>query len=310
MTTSEPGLNLLVELSKRTEELRTAQTRITELERRVAELRAALKKKKEEFDTTVRLNQSAHQEREAAVHETMQMRGEMFELAMVKKELEARYEELRQLREFAQKAAIEERRNIGRDIHSETLNGIDRVVREIRSMERPELSSISDELIRIRRETGRIMKRMHPDVLEANNFIPALETLAMRCSKHDKIPCHFVNMIGDDDFEPTDHYKKLEIYRIIQEAMNNLVKHSRAASAEIRVSRLGGTLEIVVTDDGVGCGEETMARRREQRLLEGGGQGSGDIENWAKLIDAVVSWQRRKPPQKGTIFTLKVGGCA
>ncbi len=308
--TSDPGFNLLVELGKLTEQLKASQKRQQELEAELADARKKLKKRESDLDTTVRLKKAIDDERMSALNETVKIRGEMNELAALKKELESRYEELRQVRQFAQKAAIQERRNIERDVHSETLNGIDRVVREIRSMERPELLSIADELIRIRRETSRIMKRMHPDVLEANHFIPALETLANRCTKQDKIPCKFVNMIGTDDFEPSDHYKKLEIYRIVQEAMNNLVKHSQATAAEIRVSREGDTLEIAVLDDGVGCGEDTMFLRRQQRILEGGGQGSGDIENWAKLIDADVHWKRRPRPEKGTQFTLIVEGCA
>jgi signal transduction histidine kinase len=308
--TSDPGFNLLVELGKLTEQLKASQKRQQELEAELTDARKKLKKRETDLDTTVRLKKEIDDERMSALNETVKIRVEMNELASLKKELETRYEELRQVRQFAQRAAIQERRNIGRDVHSETLNGIDRVVREIRSMERPELYGIADELIRIRRETSRIMKRVHPDVLEANNFIPALETLASRCTKQDKIPCKFINMIGDDDFEPEDNYKKLEIYRIVQEAMNNLVKHSQAKSAEIRVSRLGSTLEIVVIDDGIGCGEDTMVRRREQRILEGGGQGSGDIEIWAKMIDADVHWKRRPRPDNGTTFTLVVNDCA
>jgi hypothetical protein len=53
-----------------------------------------------------------------------------------------------------------------------------------------------------------------------------------------------------------------------------------------------------------------MVRRREQRILEGGGQGSGDIEIWAKMIDADVHWKRRPRPDNGTVFTLVVNDCA
>ena len=42
------------------------------------------------------------------------------------------------------------------------------------------------------------------------------------------------------------------IYRLVQEALTNVAKHSRAEHVRLRVVEQGGTIEISVSDDGVG----------------------------------------------------------
>ena len=45
---------------------------------------------------------------------------------------------------------------------------------------------------------------------------------------------------------------EMELYRIVQEALNNAVRHARAASVAVDVDTTDGTVTITVRDDGVG----------------------------------------------------------
>jgi signal transduction histidine kinase len=42
------------------------------------------------------------------------------------------------------------------------------------------------------------------------------------------------------------------VYRVVQEALTNVAKHSRAEHVRLRVVEKGGTIEVSVSDDGVG----------------------------------------------------------
>ncbi|MBS1794271.1 MAG: hypothetical protein JSS81_10475 [Acidobacteria bacterium] len=68
------------------------------------------------------------------------------------------------------------------------------------------------------------------------------------------------------------------LYRIVQEAVNNLVRHSGAARARVEISKTGAALRIVVTDDGRGF-DETAARPAN------GGFGLAGIRERARLLN-------------------------
>ena len=53
-----------------------------------------------------------------------------------------------------------------------------------------------------------------------------------------------------DDFFPQD--LQINFYRIVQECLNNIVKHSEATRAGVRVWREGQRLFLQITDDGIG----------------------------------------------------------
>jgi signal transduction histidine kinase len=51
--------------------------------------------------------------------------------------------------------------------------------------------------------------------------------------------------------EMSDDYKTV-IYRVVQEAMNNAARHSKAKNIRVSVRQNAGRISVVVTDDGVG----------------------------------------------------------
>ncbi|HJR73233.1 MAG TPA: ATP-binding protein [Luteimonas sp.] len=62
-----------------------------------------------------------------------------------------------------------------------------------------------------------------------------------------------------------DSARSLDLLRLLQEALTNVFKHSRAQRVEVRVARVGERMEVRVRDDGRG-----LADRAEQRSFEGG----------------------------------------
>ena len=57
------------------------------------------------------------------------------------------------------------------------------------------------------------------------------------------------------------------VYRVAQEALRNVVKHSGAKHALVRIAVVGGGCELTIEDDGVGIDEETLRSGPEEGHL-------------------------------------------
>jgi signal transduction histidine kinase len=74
----------------------------------------------------------------------------------------------------------------------------------------------------------------------------------------------------DADLESLDEARALVIYRLVQEALTNIARHSRATKAEIRIvsaltADLAPSVDILVADDG--CGADLPAPRTGLGLI-------------------------------------------
>jgi signal transduction histidine kinase len=73
----------------------------------------------------------------------------------------------------------------------------------------------------------------------------------------------------------------LAAYRIVQEALTNVLKHAGPATARVRVRRVGGALELEVCDDGLGSRDPRQGHgqvgMRERAALYGGVVDTGDL---------------------------------
>ena len=85
---------------------------------------------------------------------------------------------------------------------------------------------------------------------------------------------------------------QLSIFRIIQEQLNNILKHSKASRATIHLSRLKDEIILIISDNGVGC----------DILKENNGVGIINIKSRVELLNGSV-WITSRP-KKG--FELKV----
>src|SRR5688572_28040904 len=76
-----------------------------------------------------------------------------------------------------------------------------------------------------------------------------LQQLAQAAMAHTQIDVKFETDI--EDVMPSNAFQ-VEIYRIVQEALNNIVKHAQAKKATIRLIVAEGRGELCIEDDGLG----------------------------------------------------------
>jgi signal transduction histidine kinase len=97
-------------------------------------------------------------------------------------------------------------------------------------------------------EVRRVIRDLRPIYLEDLGLVPAIEMLTQSLTQADQLEA--VCTIEGDARRLTPE-RELAVYRIVQEALNNVIKHAQAQHVEVRL-RFDETLSVSVRDDGVG----------------------------------------------------------
>lgn len=162
----------------------------------------------------------------------------------------------------------EERRRIGRDLHDglgQMLTGIrmlsESLARKLKANALPgadEVMEISN-MIREADEMARTISRDMVQVdLEKRGLQVALEELCKKTSKMTGVICQ---LLVPAAVNIEDHNAALHLYRIIQEAVNNAIKHGKSDNITIRLSRTEHHISVTIDDDGVGFTETSKENR-------------------------------------------------
>ncbi|MBC8000351.1 MAG: hypothetical protein IAF58_20510 [Leptolyngbya sp.] len=142
----------------------------------------------------------------------------------------------------------------------------------------------------------RVINDLHPSVLETMGFKSALENLLSILSRDLGIEGEFLDGDGQDDYQ-INNFTKLQLYRIVQEALNNVGKHSKASLVEMKIEKVENYLMISVSDNGRGI-DPKLIRKDSHGLL--------NIRQRAQLIGALVEWKKPVKFSSGTELSLKI----
>lgn len=157
----------------------------------------------------------------------------------------------------------EERRRIGRDLHDglgQMLTGIrmlsESLARKLHANALPAADEV-DEIAGMIKEADEmarsIARNMVQVEIEKKGFEAAVQDLCIRTEKMTGTRC---KLVTEKCIEIDNHTMALHLYRIVQEAINNAVKHGRAHNIEIRITKNDHHLSLLIDDDGVGfCNE-------------------------------------------------------
>jgi len=173
--------------------------------------------------------------------------------------------DVRQLQRQILEVGDEERQRIGHDLHDglgQQLTGIallsESLAQQVAAGTPPSASDfervtrLASEAVRQTRELARSLS---PLTLEHDGFVAAMEELSNTASALFGIDCKW-EYTGDD--LPLDPRRAVHLYRIVQEAVSNSVKHGKARRVRIGATRAGNELTVVVADDGSGLSRKTL----------------------------------------------------
>lgn len=166
----------------------------------------------------------------------------------------------RRLREIAARAlnaAEEERRRIARELHdgtAQTLAALRVRLRLARAAREDAdrdaiLEEVSDEIGAAMEEVRRIARGLRPPALDMLGLAPAIES-------HARSLAEATGIAVDVDVAPIagllSPEAELALYRVVQEALSNVVRHAEATRVRVRLRARPGLVEALVEDDGRG----------------------------------------------------------
>ncbi len=230
-------------------------------------------------------------------------------LASTNRTLETTNVELRETRLRLANETEAERSRIARDLHDQTLADLrhllvltDQLPSADGDDSLPSPAAIRKEIEAISSEIRHICEDLSPSALENLGFLPALEWALSDAVTHlpaeDKFAYEFICEPELEDRLRLSHIEQIQLYRIVQEALNNISRHAKAKQVRLSVRTVDANdLVIEIRDDGVG-----FNRARGNRT----GHGIANIRSRANLIGARVEWNNARP---GCQFEVRKDGC-
>jgi two-component system sensor histidine kinase UhpB len=188
------------------------------------------------------------------------------ELATKNAEMETQTEIVQQLSVRLLQAGDEERRRIARDLHDSAGQTLTAVGLNLAAMER-EAKEVAPNVASTAAESRMLVKQLieeirtlsyllHPPLLEESGLIGAISWLADGITKRSQIE---VKLELAEEIGRLPEDLELAVFRIVQECLANVYRHSGSKSATIRLDRDSQELLLQVEDEGRGMSPQLLS---------------------------------------------------
>jgi two-component system, NarL family, sensor histidine kinase UhpB len=175
-------------------------------------------------------------------------------------------------------AQEQERQRIARELHDEVGQVLTGVMLELeqvgkrRGGEQGELVAAREAVRHALEEVRRIARELRPEVLDDLGLQSALRSLCTAAAAHEGLRVERQLALADGDLSPE---VELVVYRVAQESLTNVLRHSGASEVLVALASVDGGLRLVVRDDGRGLppsavGGAGITGMRERALHIGG----------------------------------------
>ncbi len=200
----------------------------------------------------------------------------------------------------------DERKRIASELHDSLgqnllilKNGIQQYSQQTKDIEgvTEGLEQLSDVAMQSINEVREISYDLHPHVLDRLGLKKGIESALNKFSLSS--PMKLAVEIDDiDGLFPKE--AEINIYRILQEGMNNIAKHARASEVSVRVLRVKQSMSIIVKDNGKGFDVKAHSAPRGAR----NGLGLMSIGERVKFLSG--TWAITSIPEQGTTLTVTI----
>ena len=134
---------------------------------------------------------------------------------------------------------------------------------ELPAPQQEQIIQIEELLSEVERQLRQYSHELRPTVLDDLGWVPAIRFLAQGVSKRANLPIHVETELTDRLPAPAE----TAIYRVVQEALNNIVKHSGATAVWITAQKADGVLRCSVRDNGAGFSVGSVRADGQRRGL-------------------------------------------
>jgi signal transduction histidine kinase len=192
----------------------------------------------------------------------------------------------------------EERSRIARELHDDLGQSLTALKMDVIGLleKTDRKSPVADRILRTLDATvtsiQRISSELRPSILDDLGLVAAIESEAGLFEERTGIECE-LSLPQDASIEP---HCATAIYRIVQEALTNVARHSNASRVEIRLRQRTEELLLEIRDDGRGMTEDELSDSHSLGLL--------GIRERADLIGGTVHFEGVSG--RGTIVSVRI----
>jgi DNA-binding NarL/FixJ family response regulator/two-component sensor histidine kinase len=190
-------------------------------------------------------------------------------------DLTASRDEIRALAASLMRAQEDERRRVSRELHDQICNQLALLAGDIGKLTvgtlppprnaRAQLEAIRARVVKTSQEAHDIAYQMHPAILDDLGLVASLKHLCSQFSEHHpEIALDF-----EDSGPPASIPSEVAfcLYRVAQESLQNIAKHSRAKCVSARLDFKKGAILFAIQDDGDGFDPKAVKGRRGLGLI-------------------------------------------
>lgn len=213
-------------------------------------------------------------------------------------------EELRQLASHLQDIREEERATIAREIHDELGQQLTGIKMDMSWIAKRWAKGPDDELTeKIRGTLGlldttintvrRIATELRPSILDDLGLVAAIEWQSQEFARRSGIETSFRSSLSEFHFAPST---AIGLFRICQESLTNVARHSGARHVRINLDHEGDRLKLLIRDDGRGIDKKVRSEKktlgllgmRERALMMGGELDVRNDERGGVVLEVVI----------------------
>ncbi len=192
-----------------------------------------------------------------------------------------------------------ERTRIAADLHDELGPMLSAIKLKINSFElideddKVEVEKTNVHIDGLVKKMREISYDLIPNTLLRKGLLQALKEFADFINQAQKLQIH---LRAKEPLQMNEQ-KSIHVYRVIQEIVNNAIKHSQASNLNIALKQEGGTLVLQTSDDGVGFDHYAASKGD-------GGIGLRNLLNRCEIIGGQMFVESEKT--KGTKYTFEI----
>jgi signal transduction histidine kinase len=208
----------------------------------------------------------------------------------------------------ATRAQEEERKRISHELHDDTIQSLVVLSRQLDALandpglsgeNRARLEELWHRTDSVLQGVRRLSQDLRPAALDRLGLLPAVELLASEVTGYSKVATR-VNTLGKEHRLPEE--VAIALFRITQEALRNVWRHSGATRADITIDFTDGRTKITVSDNGKGF----QIPEKMGDLAKHGKLGLAGMQERAQLVGGTLTVQSK--PGQGTTITVEAPG--
>ncbi len=216
------------------------------------------------------------------------------------------YENMRFYARRITQAQENERRRIARELHDDTIQSLVALSRRLEALITPDgsLPETADYIGELQEAIGNVIKRvrrfsrdLRPSILDNLGLLPALEELTAELGRQSSFQAEF-RVVGQERRLSSD--VELTLFRIAQEALNNIRKHAQATKIVTTVELSNGAIKMIIQDNGKGFKPPALT----DHPTAAGKLGLTGMHERARLLGGVL--EVNSEPGRGTKVIVNV----